>query len=93
MLKKEPAVIFALVAALAAAAAEIVQAGQSAGGFDVWSAVLVGLPLVAGILTRYAVVPVETVREAIGRARSANQAVTELANRVDVAVPQRPATN
>jgi hypothetical protein len=90
-MKKEPAVIAALAAAVLAAVTEIIRAGQDAGGgFNAWSAILVGLPLLAGILTRYNVIPTATVRDAITESRSAVGAVNDLANRVDVAVPERP---
>lgn len=87
MLKKEPAVLIALVAAAVAAAAQIQQAAAGGGW---WAAVAVAAPLLAGILTRYKVVPAEAVRAVISRARSTSAAVSELADRVDVAVGDRP---
>jgi hypothetical protein len=85
VLKKEPAVLLAIVAAAVSAIVQAVTAGQTDGGFDVWSAVLVGLPLLAGIATRFHVVPAEVVKTALNRATTAAAAVNDLAARVDAA--------
>jgi ACR3 family arsenite efflux pump ArsB len=90
-LTKQPAVLLALLAALANAIVAAVEAGSVSGAFNITTALLVGIPLVAGVLTRFSVVPVETVREAIAGARSASAAVTDLANRVELSTADRPA--
>lgn len=91
MFKKEPAVVVAILAAIVAALAQLIDAGNSPGGsFDLWNAVVIGAPLLAGIAIRYTVVPVETVRTAIFQARSVGQAVSVLADKVDVAIADRP---
>lgn len=90
-LTKQPAVLLALIAALANAIVAAVEAGSVSGAFNVTTALLVGIPLVAGVLTRFSVVPVETVREVITSARSASAAVSDLANRVELSTTNRPA--
>jgi hypothetical protein len=87
VLKKEPAVLLAIAAAAIAAIVQAVDAGNATGAFNVWSAVLVGLPLLAGILTRFNVVPAEVVKTAINRATTATAAVNDLAARVDAENP------
>lgn len=88
--KKRPALMLGLLASLATAAVEVINQATANGEFNGWTAVKVGLPLLAGILTQANVVAVETVRATIARSRSANAAVADLANRVDAAVPDRP---
>lgn len=85
-MSREPAVIAGLVASLAAALVEILGAADTGNGISWQTVVVVGLPLLAGILTRFNVVPVETIRTVISGSRSATAAVADLANRVDVAV-------
>lgn len=94
MLKKwftmEPAVLIAFVAAVVAGAAQVQQAAAASGW---WVAVGVAAPVVAGIVTRYHVVPAEAVRTAIRVARTSAAAVTTLADKVDVPSNDRPAVS
>jgi hypothetical protein len=90
MLSKEPAVIIGIAAAVVAAVSEALRQSTTAAGLNVWTLVVVLVPLLAGIATRYNVIPVETVREVIGRARTTTVAVNELADKVDVATADRP---
>ena len=89
-LSKEPAVLLGFVGAIIAAVTEALDAANAGGTLDVWTLVVVLVPLLAGIATRYLVVSAETVRETLTRARTATQAVNDLADRVDVAVQDRP---
>lgn len=92
-LSKEPAVLFGLIAAVVAAITDAIQKSSEGGSVDGWTLVKVLVPLLAAIATRYNVVPVETVRDALTRTRSANAAVNDLAEKVDVAVADRPASS
>jgi hypothetical protein len=87
VLKKEPAVLLGLVAAVVAAVVQAINAGQTGSGFNVWAAVLVGLPLVAGILTRANVVPAEVVKDILDRADTGLAAARELNERVKAQYP------
>lgn len=87
MLKKEPAVLLGLVAAVVAVIVQAIEAGQTGASFDVWAAVLVGLPLLAGIATRYNVVPAKVIKSALNRATTATAAVNDLAARVNAENP------
>lgn len=89
MLKKEPAVLLGAVAAVIAAVMQAINAGSVGDAFDLWAAVLVGLPLLVGVLTRFNVVPVEIVKETLDRATTASAAVSDLAARVDAQNPPK----
>jgi hypothetical protein len=89
-LSKEPAVLLGFVGAIIAAVTEALDAANAGGTLDVWTLVVVLVPLLVGIAVRYLVVSAETVRETLTRARTATQAVNDLADRVDVAVQDRP---
>jgi hypothetical protein len=90
MLSKEPAVLIGIAAAVVAAVSEALRQSSVNGSLNVWTLVVVLVPLLAGIATRYNVIPVGTVREAIGRARTTTEAVNDLADKVDVATADRP---
>lgn len=89
-LSKEPAVLLGFVGAIIAAVNEALAAANAGGTLDVQTLVNVLVPLLVGIAVRYLVVSAETVRETLTRARTATQAVNDLADRVDVAVQDRP---
>lgn len=87
MLKKEPAVLLGLVAAVVAVIVQAVEAAQSAGGFDIWAAVLVALPLLTGIAVRFNVVATETLRDILNRADTGLAAANEINARVKAQLP------
>lgn len=89
-LTKEPAVVLGLVAAVAAAIVQALEASSAGGSLDVWTLVLVLVPLLAGVGTRFAVIPVQTVKDVIARADTATEAVGDLSRRVDVAITDQP---
>lgn len=92
-LTKQPAMLLAFIAALANAILSAIQAGSVGGALNATTALLAGIPLVVGVLTKFSVVPVQTVRETISQARSASAAVSDLANRVELATTDRPANS
>ena len=85
-LKEEPALLLGFVAAVAAAIVEILSAAEAGPK----SAVLIGIPLLTGILIRFGVVPAETVRDLLVRYSSAKDVTDDLSRRLDVAVNDRP---
>lgn len=87
ILKQEPAVLIGFLGAVVAAAAQVQQTAALSGW---WAAVTVGVPLVAGILTRFHVVPVEVVRTVIAGARTTGRAVEVLADKVALEMVERP---
>ena len=92
MLKKYPALSWTTIAGAVSAGVAMWESANSTGSTN-WYLLVVGLiPIIAGTLTHASVVPVESVRTVIARARTASAAVTELANKVDVAVTDRPGT-
>ncbi len=90
MLKKFPALSLSASAGLVTAVLAVWESANATGATNWWLLVLGLIPVVAGALTHNAVVPVETVRTAIVRARTAAAAITELADKVDVATSDRP---
>lgn len=87
---REPAVLIGLIMSILSAITEALQAANADGEFNAWVLIRVLLPLLAGIATRYLVVPVEVVRQFITSARTTTEAVNDLANKVDVAITDRP---
>jgi hypothetical protein len=87
VLKKEPAVLIGVAAAVIAAGMQAINAGSVGEAFDLWAAVLVGLPLLVGVLTRFNVVASETVRDILDRAGSGLEAARELNKRVKAQNP------
>jgi ACR3 family arsenite efflux pump ArsB len=90
MLSKEPAVLIGIAAAVVAAVSEAIRQATTNGQLNGWTLVVILVPLLAGILTRYNVIPVETVRAVISQARTTSVAVNDLADKVDVATADRP---
>jgi hypothetical protein len=84
---KEPAVLLGLAAAVVSAVVQAIDAGSTGAAFNLWTAVLVAVPLLAGVATRFNVVPAEVVRAAIDRANTTAAAVSELAHRVSAENP------
>jgi hypothetical protein len=90
MLKKFPALSWGTIAGVITAVLAVWESANATGSTN-WTLLLVGvIPVIAGALTHNSVVPVETVRDAIVVARSATSAVNNLADKVDVAVQDRP---
>lgn len=87
MLKKEPAVVLGLLAAVIAAVMQAIDAAQAGGSFNVWTAILVGLPLLTGIAVRANVVASETLRSILDRADTGIAAARELNERVKAQNP------
>ena len=87
---KEPAVLIGLVMSILAGITQVMSqtADQS---LTPWQWATIVLPLVVGIITRYQVVPVATVKDIITKARDTAGAVTELANVTATAIEDTPA--
>lgn len=89
---KEPAVLIGFIMAVLSALTSIVaqSAGQSLSPIQ-WATIV--FPLVAGIVTRYHVVPVDTVRSIITSAKTTGGAVIQLANVTATAIDDTPAVS
>jgi ABC-type arginine transport system permease subunit len=86
-LKTEPALVLGLVGALVAAITQILEAANAGGTFNVWTAVVVGVPLVVGVLVRFNVVAAETVRQILNRADTGLEAAKAINDRVKAELP------
>jgi hypothetical protein len=93
MLSKEPAVLIGIAAAVVAAVSEAIRQATTNGQLNGWTLVVILVPLLASIATRYNVIPVETVRAVITEARTKTVAVNDLADKVDVATADRPSVS
>lgn len=87
---KEPALLIGLVMALLGVVANVVEL-SSGGTVSVVGIATVVLPALAGILTRFNVIPVATVKEVVTTAQTAGAAVVDLADKVGAAVNELPA--
>lgn len=90
MIKKYPALSWTTIAGVVSGLIAAWESANSTGATNLWLLAIAAVPIIAGALTHASVVPVDSVRTVIARARTASAAVTELANKVDVAVGDRP---
>lgn len=90
MLKKYPALSWTTIAGVITAALAV-WGTANAGGSTNWALLITGLvPVIAGALTHAQVVPVEDLRKIVTRARSAATVANAVADKVDVALEERP---
>jgi len=91
VLKKYPALSWTTIAGVITAALAVWGTANATGSTN-WVMLVTGLvPIIAGALTHAQVVPVEDLRKIVTRARSAVTVANAVADKVDVALEDRPA--